>query len=114
MTDCLFCSIASGDVPADVVARSERAIAFRDIDPKAPVHILIIPTEHFDDVPSVAEAAPDLAAELLTLAALVARQEGVDARGHRLVANTGGDGGQTVGHAHVHLLAGRGLGWPPG
>lgn len=114
MTDCLFCAIATGDIPADVVARSDRALAFRDIDPKAPVHVLVIPTEHFDTVPSVAEGDPALAADLLALAAVVARQEGVDASGYRLVANTGADGGQTVGHAHLHLLAGRGLGWPPG
>jgi histidine triad (HIT) family protein len=114
MNDCLFCSIVAGDIPADVIARSDGAIAFRDVDPQAPVHVLIIPTQHFDDVPSVAEADPRLAGELLSLAALVARQEGVNATGHRLVANTGVEGGQSVGHAHIHLLGGRGLTWPPG
>ena len=114
MSDCLFCAISAGDIPADIVGRSDQALAFLDIDPMAPVHILIIPTEHYDDVPAVAEADPGLAGELLALAALVATQEGVAASGHRLVANTGVEGGQSVGHAHIHLLGGRGLGWPPG
>ncbi len=114
MSDCLFCRISAGDIPADIVARSEGAIAFRDIQPQAPVHVLVIPTEHFDDVPSVAESDPALAAEMLALAAQVARQEGVSASGHRLVANTGLEGGQSVGHAHLHVLGGRPLGWPPG
>lgn len=114
MTDCLFCRIVAGEIPADIVARSDHALAFRDIDPKAPVHVLVIPTEHHDDVPSVAESDPALAAELLALAAQVARQEGVAVSGHRLVANTGLEGGQSVGHAHLHVLGGRPLGWPPG
>lgn len=114
MSECLFCRIAAGDIPAEVIARTDRAIAFRDIEPKAPVHVLVIPREHFPDVPSVAEADAGLAAEILGLAAQVARQEGIDVTGHRLVANTGEDGGQSVGHAHVHVLGGRPLGWPPG
>lgn len=114
MSDCLFCRISAGDIPADIVARSEGAIAFRDIQPQAPVHVLVIPAEHFDDVPSVAESDPALAAEMLALAAQVARQEGVSGSGHRLVANTGLEGGQSVGHAHLHVLGGRPLGWPPG
>ncbi|MEY4169903.1 MAG: hypothetical protein RLZ94_976 [Actinomycetota bacterium] len=114
MTDCLFCRISTGEIPADVVARSDRALAFRDIQPQAPVHVLVIPLDHHADVPSVAEADPALASELLALAALVARQEGVAESGHRLVANTGLEGGQSVGHAHIHVLGGRPLGWPPG
>lgn len=114
MTDCLFCRIVAGDIPADIIARSDRAIAFRDIEPKAPVHVLVIPAEHYDDVPSVADADPALAGELLALASEVARLEGVDGSGHRLVANTGHEGGQSVGHAHIHVLGGRPLGWPPG
>jgi histidine triad (HIT) family protein len=114
VSDCLFCRISAGDIPADIVARSESAIAFRDIQPQAPVHILVIPTEHFADVPSVAESDPSLASEMLALAAQVARQEGVADSGHRLVANTGLEGGQSVGHAHLHVLGGRPLGWPPG
>jgi histidine triad (HIT) family protein len=114
VTDCLFCRIASGDIPADVIARTDRALAFRDIQPQAPVHVLVIPIDHHRDVPAVAEADPALAGELLALAAQVARQEGIDASGHRLVANTGLEGGQSVDHAHVHVLGGRPLGWPPG
>lgn len=114
MTDCLFCRISMGEIPADIVARSDRALAFRDIQPQAPVHVLVIPVDHHADVPSVAEADPALASELLALAAQVARQEGVAESGHRLVANTGLEGGQSVGHAHIHVLGGRPLGWPPG
>lgn len=114
MSDCLFCRISSGDIPADVVARSARAIAFRDIEPQAPVHVLVIPVDHYPDLPAVAEEDPGLAGEMFALAAQVARQEGIDASGHRLVANTGLEGGQSVAHAHVHVLGGRPLGWPPG
>ena len=114
MTDCLFCRISTGEIPADVVARTDRVLAFRDIQPQAPVHVLVIPVEHHDDVPSVAETDPALAAEMLALAAQVARQEGIADSGHRLVANTGVEGGQSVGHAHMHVMGGRPLGWPPG
>jgi histidine triad (HIT) family protein len=114
VTDCLFCRISTGEIPADIVARSDRGLAFRDIQPQAPVHVLVIPVDHHADVPSVVEADPSLASEMLALAALVARQEGVAESGHRLVANTGLEGGQSVGHAHIHVLGGRPLGWPPG
>lgn len=114
MTDCLFCRISTGEIPADIVARSDRALAFRDIQPQAPVHVLVIPVDHHADVPSVVEADASLASEMLALAAQVARQEGVAESGHRLVANTGLEGGQSVGHAHIHVLGGRPLGWPPG
>jgi histidine triad (HIT) family protein len=114
VTDCLFCRISTGEIPADIVARSDRALAFRDIQPQAPVHVLVIPVDHHADVPSVVETDPALASEMLALAAQVARQEGVAESGHRLVANTGLEGGQSVGHAHIHVLGGRPLGWPPG
>lgn len=114
MTDCLFCRIVAGEIPADVIARSDRALAFRDIEPQAPVHALVIPIDHYADVPSVAAADASLAGELLVLAARVAEQEGVAGSGHRLIANTGVEGGQSVAHAHVHVLGGRPLGWPPG
>ena len=114
MTDTLFHKIIRREIPADIVARSDRALAFRDIQPQAPVHVLVIPVDHHADVPSVVEADPSLASEMLALAALVARQEGVAESGHRLVANTGLEGGQSVGHAHIHVLGGRPLGWPPG
>ncbi|MBM3685603.1 MAG: HIT domain-containing protein [Actinobacteria bacterium] len=114
MTDCLFCRIVAGEIPADVVARTDRALAFRDIQPQAPVHVLVIPADHHADVPAVSGADPALAAEMLALAARVAREEGVAETGHRLVANTGLEGGQSVSHAHIHVLGGRPLGWPPG
>ena len=114
MTDCLFCAIVAGDIPADVVATTDRAIAFRDVNPQAPVHVLVIPRDHHADLPAVALADPALAGEVLALATRVATAEGVGESGFRLVANTGADGGQTVPHAHVHLLGGRSLGWPPG
>lgn len=94
--------------------RTDRVIAFRDIDPKAPVHVLVIPVTHHADVPGTAVADPLLAAELLQMAFQVAEAEGVADSGYRLVANTGSHGGQTVHHAHLHVLGGRGLGWPPG
>ncbi len=114
MSDCLFCAIVSGDIPGDVVARTDRVLAFRDIDPKAPTHILIIPIEHFEDLPAVAQADSSLAGEIFAVAAELAESEGIAETGHRLVANTGREGGQTVSHAHVHLLGGRSLSWPPG
>lgn len=114
VSDCLFCAIVAGDIPADVVVRTDRVVAFRDIDPKAPTHILIIPAEHFDNLPAVAVADASLAGEMLEVAARLAESEGIDQTGHRLVANTGHEGGQSVDHAHVHLLGGRSLSWPPG
>jgi histidine triad (HIT) family protein len=113
VTDCLFCRIVAGEVPADVVHETERTLAFRDITPQAPVHVLVVPRDHYPDAASVADADPSLLTEVLTAAVAVARQEGLDG-GYRLVANTGDDGGQTVHHLHVHMLGGRRLAWPPG
>ena len=113
MNDCLFCKISAGEIPVDLVLETESALAFRDIDPQAPTHVLVIPREHFADVAELAAANPELAGHLLQLAAQVAAQEGL-INGHRIVTNTGSDGGQSVGHVHLHLLGGRGLTWPPG
>lgn len=110
---CLFCRLVAGEVPADVVHEGERTLAFRDIDPKAPVHVLVVPTEHHPDAGALAAADPALLAELFTAAAAVAAAEGLDG-GHRAVFNTGPDAGQSVPHAHLHLLGGRRLTWPPG
>ncbi len=112
--DCLFCKIVAGDVPAAVVRDGERTLAFRDINPQAPTHVLVITKEHYDAIAELAAADPELTAELLGAAQEVAVAEGVAERGYRLVFNTGADGGQTVRHVHGHLLGGRGLGWPPG
>ncbi len=113
MTDsCLFCRIVRGDLPVTPIAQNEHAIAFRDVHPQAPVHVLIVPRRH---VTSLAEAtdALELGAVAL-LAAEVARQEGIAASGYRTVMNTGDDGGQSVHHLHLHLLGGRAMTWPPG
>lgn len=116
MDGCLFCRIAAGQIPATVVHETERTLAFRDLDPQAPVHVLVIPREHYGDVTAMTAADPVLAAEVLAAAAAVARAEGLvsaDA-GFRLVFNTGPQGGQTVDHVHVHVLGGRTMTWPPG
>lgn len=114
MDDCLFCKLAGGDVPADVVSDSGRVLAFRDIAPQAPVHVLVIPRDHHDDLTALAAADPALLGEVFREATAVAHREGLVAGGYRVVVNTGRDGGQTVGHLHVHVLGGRALGWPPG
>ncbi len=114
MSDCLFCAIASGDIPAAVVHRDERAVAFRDIDPKAPVHVLVIPVEHHANAADLAAADPALAGHLLAVAGAVAAAEGVSESGYRMVSNTGPQAGQSVPHVHVHVLGGRDLSWPPG
>ncbi len=110
---CLFCDVVAGEVAADVVARSRHTLAFRDINPQAPTHVLVIPTAHHPSVASLAAAAPHVAAELLTQTRVVAEQEGY-AEAYRLVFNTGAEVGQSVFHAHAHVLAGRPLTWPPG
>ena len=111
--DCLFCRIVVGEIPADVVAQTERTLAFRDVGPQAPTHVLVVPREHHADLAAVSDADPTLLAEVFATAVSVARSEGLDG-GYRLVANTGDDGGQSVHHLHVHVLGGRHLGWPPG
>jgi histidine triad (HIT) family protein len=111
--DCLFCSILAGDVPADSVAETDLALAFRDITPQAPTHVLVIPKVHTPTLPELAEEHPDSAVGVLTLARQVAEQEGVG-DGYRLVCNNGAAAQQTVFHAHVHVLGGREFHWPPG
>lgn len=110
--DCLFCRIADGEIPADVVASNELAVAFRDIAPTAPTHVLVIPREHYSNAEEVAVKAPQLLAEMVRLAAEVSRSDGLE--GYRLVFNTGSLAGQSVFHAHLHLLGGRTLHWPAG
>jgi histidine triad (HIT) family protein len=113
-SDCLFCKISAGTIPADFVHEGQRLVAFRDISPQAPLHVLIIPREHIDSLDAVGEENADLMGEALVLAAEIARREGVAEGGYRTVINTGDDGGQTVHHLHVHVLGGRPFGWPPG
>ncbi|MFI6762591.1 histidine triad nucleotide-binding protein [Micromonospora sp. NPDC050417] len=109
-TDCLFCKIVAGEIPATVVRETETTLAFRDIAPKAPVHVLVIPKEHFVDVVTMAQADPELTGAVMETAATVAEQEGLGIDGFRLIFNTGPWGGQEVFHAHAHVLGGAPLG----
>lgn len=113
MSDCLFCRIVAGEIPATVVLETDEVLAFRDIAPAAPTHVVVVPKEHHVDVVALTAADPDLAGRLLAAGAAVAAQEGL-AEGFRLVFNTGAHGGQTVFHVHLHVLGGRHMGWPPG
>jgi histidine triad (HIT) family protein len=113
-SECLFCKIAAKEIPADIVHASDRVVAFRDINPKAPTHILLIPREHVDSVAEAAETDGSLLEEIVRAAAHLARAEGVDRSGWRLVTNVGRDAGQSVPHFHFHLLGGRPMAWPPG
>ncbi len=112
--DCLFCRIARREIPAQLVHETETVLAFRDIDPKAPLHVLVIPKRHIESVNAVTEADATLLGELIVAARAIAAAEGADRDGYRLVMNTGAGAGQTVWHIHLHLLAGRALKWPPG
>jgi histidine triad (HIT) family protein len=112
--DCLFCRIVRGELPADVVHEGELTLAFRDINPAAPTHVLVITKEHYRDVEQLAVADPELAAELLIVAADVAAAEGVAETGWRLAFNVGRDSGQLVPHVHAHVMGGRSLGHPAG
>ena len=113
-TDCLFCRIAEGAIPADLVHQDERSVAFRDVNPQAPVHVLVIPREHVSSLDVATDGHGELLGHLLLVARDVARGEGIAEAGYRTVLNIGADGGQTVHHVHVHVLGGRALGWPPG
>ncbi|MFD5077882.1 histidine triad nucleotide-binding protein [Streptomyces sp. NPDC058371] len=110
--DCLFCKIIAGQIPATVVRETETTFAFRDINPQAPTHVLVIPRAHHVDAAALAAAEPALAADVLREAGEIARAEKLDS--YRIVFNTGAGAGQTVFHAHAHVLGGRGLQWPPG
>lgn len=112
MPDCLFCKIVTGDLPADRVLESKRTIAFRDISPQAPVHVLVIPREHLPDIAAVAQAGGGLLDEMADQARQVAADAGIT--DYRVVFNTGAGAGQTVWHAHAHVLGGRPMTWPPG
>lgn len=109
---CLFCRIVRKEIPAAIVAETDDCIAFRDINPQAPVHFLVVPRQHVESLDRVEDAA--LVGRLALFAADLARREGIAERGYRTVINTNGDAGQTVFHIHLHLLGGRKLAWPPG
>lgn len=110
--DCLFCRIAAGEIPATRVAENEHCIAFRDIAPQAPTHVLVIPRVHVASLDRLESG--ELGAAVLLMAASVARAEGIAETGYRVVFNTNGHGGQTVHHLHAHVLGGRAMHWPPG
>jgi len=114
--DCLFCGIVAGDVPADVVRRDERTVAFRDIAPQAPLHVLVVPRRHIVNASTVRPEDADDVTALLLAAKAVADAEGLggEDRGYRLAFNVGPDASNTVPHLHLHVLGGRAFGWPPG
>jgi len=113
-SDCLFCKILAGDIPADIIYESDTAIAFRDINPRAPTHVLIIPREHIATINDVDPEHEALVGSLFSAARAIAAQEGLSEDGYRAVMNCNAAAGQTVFHLHLHLLGGRILGWPPG
>lgn len=110
--ECIFCKIIKGEISADIVLRNERVVAFNDINPQAPTHVLIIPAIHAENAAALAMMSEESTASLFKAAAEIARERGLD--GYRTVFNTGESAGQSVFHAHMHLLGGRGLAWPPG
>ena len=111
--ECIFCKIVAGEIPAEIVLESDTTVAFRDLNPQAPTHVLVIPRSHYPNAAALAEGEPATAAHLFDTAKAVAEQEGL-ANGYRLVLNTGADAQQTVFHVHMHLLGGRSMTWPPG
>ena len=114
MTDCLFCKMASGDIKPDIVFENDDVLAFRDINPQAPTHVLIIPKKHIASINDIQAEEEVLVGKLYTTAQTIAKQEGFAEGGYRVVMNCGEDAGQTVFHIHLHLLGGRQLSWPPG
>ena len=112
--DCLFCKIIKGEIPSAKVYEDDKVYAFRDIEPQAPVHILIIPKEHIASANELTEENASIVGHIFAVAAKIAKEEGIAEGGYRIVNNCGQDGGQTVGHIHFHLLARRNLAWPPG
>ena len=114
MPDCLFCKIINGDIPCDKVYEDDKVLAFNDIDPQAPVHFLVIPKEHIASAAEITADNSSIVAHIFEVIAKIASEKGISQNGFRVVTNCGKDGGQTVGHLHFHVLAGRNIGWPPG
>lgn len=107
--DCIFCKIAAGDVPSEILHKDDKVVAFRDISPQAPVHILLIPVRHFSNLTELQNGDYEIVAHIFKIASQLARQEGISERGYRVAVNSGQEGGQVVGHVHFHLLGGRQL-----
>jgi len=114
MGECLFCNIVARKIPATIVYETDKTLAFRDINPRAPVHVLVIPKEHLPSLMDVESRHAAVLADIHLAAQTVARQDKIDDKGFRLVVNVGKDSGQAVDHLHYHVLGGRKLGWPPG
>lgn len=114
MSDCIFCKIIAGEIPSEKLYEDDEILAFRDIEPQAPQHIVIIPKKHIQSANEISEENAAVVGKVFVAAAKVAKKLGFAENGYRIVNNCGADGGQTVGHLHFHLLAGRNLGWPPG
>ena len=114
MSDCLFCKIVAGDIPSSKVYEDEKVYAFLDIDPQAPTHIIVVPKEHISSANEIAENNCAVVGHIFSVISKIAKDMGFDKDGYRVVNNCGENGGQTVGHIHFHVLAGRLLGWPPG
>ncbi len=114
MADCLFCKIAAGEIPSTKVYEDDSIYAFADIEPQAPTHIIIVPKTHIASANELTEESAGVVGHIFTVAARIAKEQGFAEDGYRIVNNCGEMGGQTVGHLHFHLLAGRNLGWPPG
>jgi histidine triad (HIT) family protein len=112
MSDCLFCRIAAGEIPSDRVLEDDEIIAFRDISPRAPTHVLVIPRRHVADLQSLTDADADLVAALFRGVRVVATKAGL--RSYRVVSNVGAEAGQSVDHLHIHVMGGRAMSWPPG
>lgn len=114
MADCLFCRLAAGEIPATIVYEDERVLAFKDLNPQAPTHILVIPRRHIPTLNDLSAEDDALVGEVTRRAAAIAKEQGLNDRGYRVLFNCNADAGQTVFHIHMHLVGGRKLGWPPG
>ncbi len=114
MSDCIFCKIANGEIPSNKAYEDDKVLAFYDLDPQAPKHVLIIPKEHISSANEINEDNVSIVAHIFVTAAKIAKEIGIAEDGYRIVNNCGKDGGQSVGHLHFHLLGGRSMAWPPG
>lgn len=114
MSDCLFCKIAAGEIPSEKVYEDDKIVVFKDVNPVAPIHMLAVPKCHVSSALELTEENADVVSHIFLIAGKLAREMGFSEKGFRIVNNCGEDGGQTVGHLHFHILAGRNIGWPPG
>jgi len=114
MTDCIFCKIIAGDIPADIIYQNDDVLAFRDLNPQAPTHVLVIPKKHISTINDLQTEDAELVGKMYLAAKQIARDEGIDESGYRTVMNCNEGAGQTVFHIHLHILGGRRMTWPPG